>query len=108
MADEQEKARVTKIKTDCSKVNGKTSPLTMQLDHLLKDKQCPKVPAIVLKKSQDVYSTLLTIEAEAKEKLKAKAPLDLSFTLDDVSAASKDAMSSKTAFTAVLNSVRDL
>ena len=80
----------------------------MQLDHLLKDKQCPKVPAIVLKKSQDAYSALLAIEAEAKEKVKSKSPCDLSFSMDEVNAASKDAISSKTVLNNVLNSVRGL
>ncbi len=108
MADEQEKARVAKIKADCSKVIGKISSLTTQIDHLLKDKQCPKAPAIVLKKNLDAYSTLLTIEAEAKEKLKAESPLDLSLTLDDAKAASKEAISSKTVLTNVLNSARGL
>ncbi len=51
--------------------------------------------AIILKKNQDVYSTLLAIEAEAKEKLKATCPLDLRFTLGDVMVAAKEAVSCK-------------
>ena len=108
LADKQEKARVAKIQADCIKAIGKTSPLTMQLDHLLKDKQCPKVPVIVLKKCQDAYSALLAIEAEAKEKVKSKSPCDLSFSMEDVNVASKDAISSKTVLNNVLNSVRTL
>ena len=80
----------------------------MQLDSLLKDKQCSKVPAIILKKTQDAYSALLALESEASLKLKAKCPLDLSFTLDDVTAATKEAMSCKIVLTNVLNSVRGL
>ena len=87
---------------------GKTTSVTMQLDNLLKDKQCSKVPAIILKKTQDAYSALLALESEASLKLKAKCPLDLSFTLEGVTAATKEAMSCKIVLTNVLNSVRGL
>ncbi len=60
------------------------------------------------KKPQDVYSALLAIEAEAKEKLKAKCPMDLRFTLDDVLSTTKEATSCRAVLTHVLNSVRDI
>ena len=57
-----------------AKPSEKTTSVTMQLDNLLKDKQCSKVPAIILKKTQDAYSALLALEPEASLKLKAKCP----------------------------------
>ncbi len=51
---------------------------------------------------------MLAIEAEAKDNLKVKCPMDVRFTLDDVLSTTKEATSCKAVLTNVLNSVRDL
>ena len=47
-AEKAEKARVLRLKTECSKVLGKITPVTMQLDQILKDKVCSQIPSVVL------------------------------------------------------------
>ena len=86
----------------------KTTSVTMLLDNLLKDKQCSKVPAIILKKTQEAYAALLAIESEASLKLKVKCPLDLNFTLEEVTAATEEALTCKIVLANVRNSVRGL
>jgi hypothetical protein len=107
-AEKAEKSRILRLKTECSKVLGKITPITMQLDQMLKDKVCSQIPSVVLKKSQDVLATLLALEKEAKDKLKVKCPLDLTFTMDSVSSWCKEATMHKTNLTILIDSVRKM
>jgi hypothetical protein len=107
-AEKAEKSRILRLKTECSKVLGKITPITMQLDQMLKDKVCSQIPSVVLKKSQDVLATLMALEKEAKDKLKVKCPLDLTFTMDSVSSWCKEATMHKTNLTILIDSVRKM
>ena len=114
-ADKEEKAaikleknRVAKAKGDASKILAKTASVAMQLDHMLKDKACSLVPSLILKKSQDNHKLLMQFEKEAKERIKAKCPLDLPFTLEDVTVACKDAMTNKSVLMSMLDSVKKM
>jgi len=89
------KAMNNKIKTDAGKAMSKAAPLTTTLQQLLKDPNCTKVPAILLKKASDVCKALSEIETESREKLKAKDPLELTFTMQDVISLAKEAVSQK-------------
>ncbi len=94
-----------KIKVEASKAMVKTIPLTTTLALLLKNKHCNKAPAIIITKARDIFAALSTIEAEAKDKLKAKDPLDLTFSLEDVAAVTKDAVNQKNVLQNMLQSV---
>jgi hypothetical protein len=107
-AEKAEKSRILRLKTECSKVLGKITPITMQLDQILKDKVCSQIPSVVLKKSQDVLATLMAFENETKDKLKVKCPLDLTFTMDSVSSWCKEATMHKTNLTILIDSVRKM
>ena len=107
-AEKAEKARVLRLKTECSKVLGKITPVTMQLDQILKDKVCSQIPSVVLKKSQDVLATLTAYEKETKDKLKVKCPLDLTFTMDSVLSLCKEATMHKNHLTILIDSVRKM
>ena len=107
-AHRAEKSRIVRLKTECSKVLGKVTPITMQLDQTLKDKMCSQIPSVVMKKSQDVLATLTAYEKEAKDKLKAKCPLDLTFTVDSVLALCKEATMHKNHLTILIDSVRKM
>ena len=107
-AHRAEKSRIVRLKTECSKVLGKVTPITMQLDQTLKDKMCSQIPSVVMKKSQDVLATLTAYEKEAKDKLKAKCPLDLTFTVDSVLSLCKEATMHKNHLTILIDSVRKM
>ena len=107
-AEKAEKARVLRLKTECSKVLGKITPVTMQLDQILKDKVCSQIPSVVLKKSQDVLALLTAFEKETKDKLKVKCPLDLTFTMDSVLSLCKEATMHKNHLTILIDSVRKM
>ena len=107
-AHRAEKSRIVRLKTECSKVLGKVTPITMQLDQTLKDKMCSQIPSVVMKKSQDVLATLTAYEKEAKDKLKAKCPLDLTFTVDSVLSLCKEATMHKNHLAILIDSVRKM
>ena len=107
-AEKAEKSRILRLKTECSKVLGKITPITMQLDQILKDKVCAQIPSVVLKKSQDVLATLVALEKETKDKLKVKCPLDLTFTMDSVLSWCKEATMHKNNLTILIDSVRKM
>ena len=61
-----------------------------------------------MKKSQDVLATLTAYEKEAKDKLKAKCPLDLTITVDSVLSLCKEATMHKNHLAILIDSVRKM
>ena len=104
----KEKARIIKVKDTSSKVLAKTACLTMQYDQLLKDSSVSMLPVMLVKKAKDLHTTLVDFEKEAKDKLKAKTPLDLTFTMEEVTAAYKEAMSNKAVLTTMFESLKKM
>ena len=90
LADKSEKTRIAKVQTDCSKTLGKISGILLQLQELAKDKKISMVPVALSTKLTQMISSLVEYDKEAKAKLKAKCPLDLSFNMDDVLGMCKD------------------
>ena len=89
-SEKAEKTRVNKIKGECSRTLAKVGALAFQLGELLKDKASAKVPSVILQKAKDSHKQIVSVENEAKDKLKAACPLDLTFTLDELPALVKD------------------
>jgi hypothetical protein len=90
-AEKFERARVVKVKNEAGKVMSKVAPWLTQVEQLLTDPNAAKVPSIMTKKVQESVSQLGMYHNEAKEKLKLKDPLDLTFSIDDVGPVVKEA-----------------
>jgi len=108
MDHKKEKARITKVKNLASKALAKTTSLTMELGTLLKDKDCTMVPSMMLTKVADLQAALQDYEKEAKDKIKAKVPLDLTFSPDELAATCKEATNHKIVLTNMLETVRKM
>ena len=102
----QRKARITKCKVDATKVVAKLGPVLIQVELLLRDKQMSEVPTVLGTKLKDLAKTMRDYNDEAKKKLGQKAPLDMTFSLEDVLAMCKEANGTRTVVNSMLNSIR--
>ena len=58
----------------------------------LSDTHIDQVPVVMVQKLKDSFHSLAEYETECKTKVRAKDPLDLSFTMEEAASASKDTM----------------
>jgi len=95
-AERKERARVQKVKRDASKVVAKLSSeiLTLQQTLTTLGDKSSAVPMPLQKKFKDDYALVKALYDEACLKMKAKDPLDLTFTVADVAPVLKTALHS--------------
>ena len=93
MAEEakKEKARVSKVHSQCARVIGRLLSTLVQVRQLLKDGNMSHLPAAMNTKMRQHLQTLEEYEKEAKIKQRCKDPLDLTFEIEDVAIACKEA-----------------
>ena len=89
-AERAERSRISKVKSDASKVLAKVAPPLLQLEEMMADPHAGKVPAVVQKRVKEAIAKLTHFKDESSAKIKMKEPLDLTFGLDDVQAVAKD------------------
>ena len=105
MAEKAEKSRITKVKTEAGKVVAKVAPILVELEEQLKDANACKVPVVLTKKVQDSIKALKAFDEEARTKMQAKDPLDLTFGIEDVVPSVKEAIMVKGLMQNVLLSI---
>ena len=69
------------------------------------EQNASQVPAVIRSKVKDSLAALKAIDAEAKAKLKSASPLDLTFTIEEVASAIKDAVAAARAMQGILQSL---
>ena len=89
-AAKAEKNRISKIKSDSTKALGKLAAPIAELKEVGRLPGIVRCPEFLQTKLTDTRKRLEELEKEAKEKLKATSPLDLSFDLDTLIATVKD------------------
>ena len=90
--EKAERARVSKIKSDCTKALAKIAPVMLYLEELLKHTKLSLVPSFAVQKAKLILKKLEAVDGEARAQLKAKDPKDVTFTLPVVAMTTKEAM----------------
>ena len=88
----QEKARISKVHSQCGRVTARLLPTVLQVRQLLKDANMSQLPTTMKAKMEQHLKTLQEYETEAKIKMRLKDPLDLAFAVEDVVMACKEAV----------------
>jgi hypothetical protein len=107
-AEKAERNRVAKVKSDSGKILAKVSPQLLQLEEMQRDEHFAKIPAVLKTKVKESVSTLRGFNDEATSKLKIKDPLDLTFGIEEVIAAAKEAGGIIKIMTSMLSTVGKL
>ena len=88
----QEKARISKVHSQCGRVAARLLPTVLQVRQLLKDANMSQLPTTMKAKMEQHLKTLQEYETEAKIKMRLKDPLDLAFAVEDAAMACKEAV----------------
>ena len=103
--EKAERARVSKIKSDCTKALAKIAPVMLYLEELLKHTKLSLVPSFAVQKAKLILKKLEAVDGEARAQLKAKDPKDVTFTLPVVAMTTKEAMETKSLVEGMLDAV---
>ena len=104
----QEKARVAKVKAECTRVLAKTQPGLASLQGLLNDCDFEKLPALFISQIKDLFAELRKIHNEAQSQQEAAKPVGLSFEMEAVNSIAKDISSIKTGAAGMLQSIKKM
>ena len=99
---------MTKVKAECTRVLGKTTPGLAALQVILNDCDCDKLPSLVMSQIQDLVASVRAFHNEAQSKKESNNPSDLSFDMDAVSKLLKDVSGAKAGAASMLQSVKKM
>jgi len=108
LADKAEKARVQKIHADANKIVAKVGPLITQLSQIAFGPEFDKLSTVMKKKLTEATKQMKTFEDEARARLSANDPIDMTLSFADVATASKEATKAKVALQSMLDTVKKM